>query len=84
MPTHGLPLHQEGQGREPRSIRLLGAGRQIALCEDMRTSYRIGLDGSTIAEWNIQKSIPNGDMSGDGRLDVSPDGQKLLHRDRHE
>jgi len=29
------------------------------------------LDGSTIAEWNIQKSIPNGDMSGDGRPRVA-------------
>ncbi|MEP6668834.1 MAG: translocation protein TolB [Chthoniobacter sp.] len=46
--------------------------------EDMKNIYRIGLDGATIGEWNIQKSIPNGDMSGDGRLDVSPDGQKLL------
>ncbi|MEI9897326.1 MAG: hypothetical protein WDN28_26565 [Chthoniobacter sp.] len=46
--------------------------------EDMKNIYRLGLDGAAIAEWNIEKSIPNGDMSGDGRIDVSPDGQKLL------
>jgi TolB protein len=52
-------------------------GKSI-FAQDMKNIYRIGLDGSTIAQWSIQKSIPNGDMSGDGRIDVSPDGQKLL------
>jgi len=46
--------------------------------QDMQNIYRIGLDGATIEQWDIKKSIPNGDMSGDGRIDVSPDGQKLL------
>jgi len=46
--------------------------------QDMKTIYRVGLDGSVIAQWEIQKSITNGDMSGDGRIDVSPDGKKLL------
>jgi TolB protein len=46
--------------------------------QDMKNIYRIGLDGSTIAQWDIKKSIANGEMSGDGRIDVSPDGRKLL------
>ena len=46
--------------------------------QDMKNIYRIGLDGATLEQWDIKKSITNGDMSGDGRIDVSPDGQKLL------
>lgn len=46
--------------------------------QDMKNICRIGLDGATLEQWEIKKSIPNGDMSGDGRIDVSPDGQKLL------
>jgi len=44
----------------------------------MTTIYRLGLDGTVIAQWTINKIIPNGDMSGDGRIDVSPDGKRLL------
>jgi TolB protein len=36
------------------------------------------LDGSVLAQWTIEKIIPNGDMSGDDRIDVSPDGKHLL------
>jgi TolB protein len=46
--------------------------------QDMKTIYRLGLDGATLGQWSIKKSIPNGDMSGDGRIEVSPDGNKLL------
>ena len=46
--------------------------------QDMKNIYRIGLDGTEIAHWEIAKSVSNGDMSGDGRIDVSPDGQTLL------
>lgn len=46
--------------------------------QDMKNIYRLGLDGAVIAQWEIKKSIANGDMSGDGRIDVSPDGKKLL------
>ncbi|HSI15025.1 MAG TPA: hypothetical protein VK961_23435 [Chthoniobacter sp.] len=46
--------------------------------QDMKNIYRVGLDGSVIAQWEIKKSIANGDMSGDGRIDISPDGKKLL------
>jgi hypothetical protein len=30
------------------------------------------------AQWKIDKIVPKGDMSGDGRIDVSPDGKRLL------
>jgi TolB protein len=30
------------------------------------------------AQWKINKIVPKGDMSGDGRIDVSPDGKRLL------
>jgi TolB protein len=47
-------------------------------CQDVTNVYRVGLDGVVLAKWNIEKIIPNGDMSGDGRIDVSPDGKRLL------
>src|SRR5207245_673388 len=47
-------------------------------CHDMTNIYRIALDGSVIGEWKIRKIVPNGGMSGDGRIDVSPDGLRLL------
>jgi TolB protein len=47
-------------------------------CEDMANVYQLGLDGTVIAQWTIKKIIPNGDMSGDGRINVSPDGKHLL------
>jgi TolB protein len=46
--------------------------------QDMKSIYRLGLDGAVLEHWEIEKNIPNGDMSGDGRIDVSPDGKKLL------
>ena len=47
-------------------------------CEDMEHLFRQGLDGKTIQKWAVEKLIPNGDMSGDTRLSVSPDGKTLL------
>ena len=47
-------------------------------CQDMTTIYRITPDGSVVAQWDIETIIPNGAMSGDGRIDVSPDGHRLL------
>jgi len=47
-------------------------------CEDMSNIYQIGLDGKVRTQWKIDKIVPDGDMSGDGRLDVSPDGKRLL------
>ncbi len=51
---------------------------QSVFCEDMTNIYRIGLDGAVRGQWNIDKIVPKGDMSGDGRIDVSPDGRRLL------
>jgi TolB protein len=47
-------------------------------CQDMTNIYQIDLDGKTITQWQIDKIIPNGGMSGDCRADVSPDGKRLL------
>jgi TolB protein len=44
----------------------------------MSRIYQIGLDGTVRTQWKIEKIVPNGDMSGDGRIDVSPDGKRLL------
>jgi len=51
---------------------------QSVFCQDMTNIYRLGLDGAVLAQWKIGKIIPNGDMSGDGRIDVSPNGKRLL------
>src|SRR5882724_6999454 len=55
-----------------------GRDNQSIFCEDMTNVYQIGLDGSVLGQWKIEKIIPNGDMSGDDRIDVSPDGKHLL------
>jgi TolB protein len=52
-------------------------GKSI-FCQDMTNIYRLSLDGSVLAQWPIGKLVPNGAMSGDGRIDVSPDGNRLL------
>jgi len=51
---------------------------QSVFCQDMTNIYQIGLDGAVRAQWKIETIIPKGDMSGDGRIDVSPDGKRLL------
>ena len=51
---------------------------QSIFCQNMTNIYRLKLDGAVLDRWNIEKTIPNGDMSGDGRIDVSPDGRLLL------
>ena len=51
---------------------------QSVFCQDMTNIYRLGLDGAVLAQWKIDTIIPNGDMSGDCRIDVSPDGKHLL------
>jgi TolB protein len=47
-------------------------------CQNMTNIYQISLDGRVLAQWKIEKAIPNGGMSGDGRITVSPDGELLL------
>ena len=51
---------------------------QSFFCEDMTNIYQIGLDGAMRAQWKISNIVAKGDMSGDGRIDVSPDGKRLL------
>src|SRR5262249_25459099 len=51
---------------------------QSVFCEDMVNIFQIGLDGAVRAQWKINGIVPKGDMSGDGRIDVSPDGKRLL------
>src|SRR5438046_8177825 len=51
---------------------------QSVFCQDMTNIYRLGLDGAVVAQWKIDKIIPNGGMTGDGQIDVSPDGKRLL------
>ncbi len=47
-------------------------------CQDMTNIYQISLDGAALAQWKIEKIVPNGGMSGDGRIAASPDGKRLL------
>lgn len=47
-------------------------------CQDITNIYQISLDGAVLAKWPVEKVIPNGGMSGEGRIDVSPDGKRLL------
>jgi TolB protein len=51
---------------------------QSVFCEDMTNVYQLGLDGSVRGKWKIGNIAANGDMSGDGRIDVSLDGKRLL------
>jgi TolB protein len=51
---------------------------QSVFCEDMTNIYQIGLDGAVRTQWKISEIVPEGDMSGDGRIDVSPNGKRLL------
>jgi TolB protein len=70
-----------GKG-EPKDVTLFSPcwardGKSI-FCQDMIRIYQLDLNGSVIAQWTIEKIVPNGSMSGDGRIDVSPDGNRLL------
>jgi TolB protein len=47
-------------------------------CQDLTNIYQISLDGTVLAQWKIEKIIPNGGISGDGRIAISPDGKRLL------
>jgi TolB protein len=47
-------------------------------CHDMTHIYQAALDGTIVNQWTIDKIVPNGGMSGDGRIDIAPDGHRLL------
>jgi len=71
-------LKKGAQGEVTRYSPIWARDGQSVFCQDMTNIYRLGLDGAVVAQWKIDKIIPNGDMSGDGRIDVSPDGKRLL------
>jgi TolB protein len=54
-----------------------GDGKSL-FCQGLTQIYRIWLDGSVIEKWEIGTIVPNGSMSGDGRIDLAPDGHRLL------
>jgi TolB protein len=66
------------QGEVTRYSPIWARDGKSVFCEDMSNIYQIGLDGKVRAQWKINKIVPEGDMSGDGRIDVSPDGKRLL------
>jgi TolB protein len=47
-------------------------------CQDMTNIYRLDLKGAVLTQWKVETIVPNGNMSGDGRITVSPDGKRLL------
>jgi len=66
------------QGEVTRYSPVWARDGQSVFCEDMSNIYQIGLDGAVRAQWKINKIVPKGDMSGDGRIDVSPDGTQIV------
>ena len=50
---------------------------QSIFCRDSGKLYRLGLDGTVLAQWEISKIVPFDSMGG-GNIDVSPDGGRLL------
>jgi TolB protein len=78
--TNFRVLKPGAQNEVTRYSPLLARDGQSVFPEDMTNIYQIGLDGAVRAQWKINKIVPNGDMSGDGRIDVSPDGKRLLLR----
>jgi TolB protein len=71
-------LKKGAQNEVTRYSPIWARDAQSFFCQDMTNIYRVGLDGALLSQWKINKIIPNGDMSGDGRIDVSPDGKRLL------
>jgi TolB protein len=47
-------------------------------CHDITNVHQVSLDGQILSTWNVEKVIPNGSMSADGRIVLSPDGRTLL------
>ena len=47
-------------------------------CHDIANIHQVSLDGQILNTWNIERTIPNGSMSADGRVSISPDGNSLL------
>ncbi len=54
------------------------ADGQSFFAEDMANLYRLDLNAKVLKKWAIEKLVPHGGMSGEVRLDASPDGKTLL------
>ena len=76
--THFHVLKPGVQNEVMRYSPIWARDGQSVFCQDMTNIYQLGLDGAVRTQWKIGKIVPNGDMSGDGRIDVSPDGKRLL------
>ena len=76
--THFHVLKPGVQNEVTRYSPIWARDGQSVFCQDMTNIYQLGLDGAVRTQWKIGKIVPKGDMSGDGRIDVSPDGKRLL------
>jgi len=54
------------------------AGGQSFFAEDMENLYLLDLNAKILKKWPIEKLVPHGSLSGDARLNASPDGKTLL------
>jgi TolB protein len=52
-------------------------GRSI-FYHDTKNIYRLGLDGVVLGQWEVSKIVPVDYLTSGGRIDVSPDGNRLL------
>ena len=52
-------------------------GRSI-FYHDTKNIYRLGLDGVLLGQWEVDKIVPVDYLTSGGRIDVSPDGNRLL------
>lgn len=51
---------------------------QSVFCQDLLKIDRVALDGRKIASWDVQKISGGGTLNSGARLEVSPDGTRLL------
>ena len=47
-------------------------------CQDLTNLYQFAVDGSLIKRWDIGKLTGGGSMSSGSRLDVSPNGRRII------
>jgi len=71
-------IQESGPGHQNYWAATWAADGQSYFVEDMQYLYRLGLDGKVLKKWAVEKIVPHGGMSGNVRLDASPDGKTLL------
>jgi TolB protein len=52
-------------------------GRTI-YAQDLNNLYQIDNDGKEVRKWKVQSLIPNGSFNSTSRLEVSPDGKRMV------